>query len=61
MHRATGHRKGQAQALDLLGRAVDTTAEEDPAPYWNEAPEIFDALTSPHAATLRQRLTDRPT
>ncbi|MGJ5826237.1 BTAD domain-containing putative transcriptional regulator [Streptomyces ossamyceticus] len=56
MHRRSGHRKGQAQALDLLGRAVDATREEDPAPYRREALEIFDALGDRHAAALRRRL-----
>ncbi|MEV1065508.1 BTAD domain-containing putative transcriptional regulator [Streptomyces sp. NPDC050263] len=56
MHRRSGHRKGQAQALDLLGRAVDATGEEDPAPYRREALEIFDALGDRHAAALRRRL-----
>ncbi|MFI1705545.1 ATP-binding protein [Streptomyces griseoruber] len=56
VHRATGHRRRQAQTLDLLGRAVGMTGEEDPAPCWSEALEIFDSLGSPHAATLRQRL-----
>ncbi|MEU6229659.1 BTAD domain-containing putative transcriptional regulator [Streptomyces sp. NPDC047042] len=56
MHRRSGHRKGEAQALDLLGRAVDATGEEDPAPYWREALEIFDALGNRHAAAARQRL-----
>ncbi|WP_405769939.1 BTAD domain-containing putative transcriptional regulator [Streptomyces sp. NBC_01538] len=56
MHRRSGHRRGQAQALDLLGRAVDATHEEDPAPYWREALEIFDTLGDRHAAAARQRL-----
>ena len=56
MHRRSGHRRGQAQALDLLGRAVDATREEDPAPYWREALEIFDTLGDRHAAAARQRL-----
>ncbi|MEU1183665.1 BTAD domain-containing putative transcriptional regulator [Streptomyces sp. NPDC005820] len=47
MHRRSGHRKGQAKALDLLGQAVDATGEEDPAPYWREAREIFRALGVP--------------
>ncbi|KND34186.1 BTAD domain-containing putative transcriptional regulator [Streptomyces acidiscabies] len=56
LHRDSGHRKGQAQALDLLGRAVDATGEEDPAPYWREALAIFDAIGDRRAAVLRQRL-----
>ncbi|MFM9444868.1 BTAD domain-containing putative transcriptional regulator [Streptomyces acidiscabies] len=56
MHRDSGHRKGQAQALDLLGRAVDTTGEEEPAPYWREALAIFDAIGDRRAAALRRRL-----
>lgn len=56
VHRDTGHRKGQALALDFLGRAADETGEEDPAPYWQEALEIFDALGAPDAAVVRQRL-----
>ncbi|MFF6785688.1 BTAD domain-containing putative transcriptional regulator [Streptomyces sp. NPDC012510] len=47
MHRHSGHRKGQAQALDLLGQAVDAMGEEDPAPYWRESLEIFRALGIP--------------
>jgi tetratricopeptide (TPR) repeat protein len=60
VHRATGHRKGQAQSLDLLGQAVGATGEEDPAPYWREALEILETLGTPLAATLRQRLTGCP-
>ncbi len=56
VHRGTGHRKGQALALDLLGRAADATGEEDPAPYWREALEIFDVLGAPDAAVVRRRL-----
>ncbi|MDX2679415.1 BTAD domain-containing putative transcriptional regulator [Streptomyces sp. NY05-11A] len=56
MHRRSGHRRGQAQALDLLGQAVDATGEEDPAPYWREALEIFDMLGDRHAPAARQRL-----
>lgn len=56
MHRHSGHRKGQAQALDLLGRAVDAMGEEDPAPYWREALEIFDTLGHSRAAAPLPRL-----
>ncbi|MDW8806191.1 BTAD domain-containing putative transcriptional regulator [Streptomyces scabiei] len=47
MHRGTGWRRAQAEALDLLGRAVTATGEEDPAPYRQEAAEIFRALGIP--------------
>ncbi|SPF02797.1 BTAD domain-containing putative transcriptional regulator [Streptomyces sp. MA5143a] len=47
VHRGTGHRKAQAEALDILGRAVAATGEEDPAPYRQEAGEIFRALGIP--------------
>ncbi|MFE7762347.1 BTAD domain-containing putative transcriptional regulator [Streptomyces sp. NPDC057438] len=47
VHRGTGHRKAQADTLDILGRAVDATREEDPAPYRQEAAEIFRALGIP--------------
>ncbi|WP_338898418.1 BTAD domain-containing putative transcriptional regulator [Streptomyces sp. TG1A-60] len=58
VHRATGHRKGQALALDILGQAVDATGEEDPAPYWKEALEILHTLgPSRVAEAIRQRLT----
>ncbi|MDG5801353.1 BTAD domain-containing putative transcriptional regulator [Streptomyces ossamyceticus] len=56
VHRHSGHRKGQAQALDLLGQAVDAMGEEDPAPYWREALKIFDTLGDSRAAAPRQRL-----
>ncbi|MDG5804718.1 hypothetical protein P9869_19000 [Streptomyces ossamyceticus] len=46
-HRGTGHRKAQAEALDILGRAVAATREEDPDPYRQEAGEIFRALGIP--------------
>ncbi|MDX3067169.1 tetratricopeptide repeat protein, partial [Streptomyces sp. ND04-05B] len=48
VHRSTGHRKAQADTLDILGRAVDATGEEDPAPYRTEAVEIFRSLGIPH-------------
>ncbi|WEH17813.1 BTAD domain-containing putative transcriptional regulator [Streptomyces sp. VNUA24] len=47
VHRSTGHRKAQADTLDILGRAVATTGEEDPAPYRTEAAEIFRSLGIP--------------
>jgi tetratricopeptide (TPR) repeat protein len=47
MHRSTGRRKAQAEALDILGRAVAATGEEDPAPYRQEADEIFRSLGIP--------------
>ncbi|MDX3518958.1 BTAD domain-containing putative transcriptional regulator [Streptomyces scabiei] len=47
VHRGTGHRKAQADTLDILGRAVDATGGEDPAPYRQEAAEIFRALGIP--------------
>ncbi|MFM9812362.1 BTAD domain-containing putative transcriptional regulator [Streptomyces scabiei] len=50
MHRATGWRKAQADTLDILGRAVDATGEEDPAPYRTEAAEILRALGIPASA-----------
>jgi tetratricopeptide (TPR) repeat protein/transcriptional regulator with XRE-family HTH domain len=56
LHRGTGHRKGQAQALDLLGRIADAGGWEDPAPYWREALQVFDALGAFDAAAVRQRL-----
>ncbi|MER6558992.1 BTAD domain-containing putative transcriptional regulator [Streptomyces sp. NPDC001027] len=59
LHRVTGHRKGQAHALDLLGRALNSPCEEDPAPYFREALEIYDALGTVDAAALRQRLATR--
>ncbi|MEU6806564.1 hypothetical protein [Streptomyces neyagawaensis] len=46
-HRSTGRRKAQAEALDILRRAVAVTGEEDPAPYRQEADEIFWALGIP--------------
>ncbi|MFF7262492.1 BTAD domain-containing putative transcriptional regulator [Streptomyces sp. NPDC008159] len=46
-HRSTGRRKAQAEALDILGRAVGATGEEDPAPYRQEADEIFRSLGIP--------------
>ncbi|WP_416970484.1 BTAD domain-containing putative transcriptional regulator [Streptomyces sp. 4F14] len=61
LHRRSGHRRGQAQALDLLGRAVDATGDEDPAPYWREALEIFDATGDRRAAVLRRRLVTADT
>ncbi|KFF96594.1 regulatory protein [Streptomyces scabiei] len=48
VHRSTGWRKAQADTLDILGRAVATTGEEDPAPYRTEAAEIFRSLGIPH-------------
>ncbi|MFF5359369.1 BTAD domain-containing putative transcriptional regulator [Streptomyces scabiei] len=47
VHRGTGHRKAQAEALDILGRAVAATGEGDPAPYRQEAAEIFRSLGIP--------------
>jgi DNA-binding SARP family transcriptional activator/tetratricopeptide (TPR) repeat protein/DNA-binding XRE family transcriptional regulator len=47
MHRSTGRRKAQAEALDILGGAVAATGEEDPAPYRQEAAEIFRSLGIP--------------
>ncbi|WP_234317492.1 hypothetical protein [Streptomyces stelliscabiei] len=47
MHRSTGWRKAQAEALDIIGRAVAATGEEDPAPYRTEAAEIFRSLGIP--------------
>jgi tetratricopeptide (TPR) repeat protein len=50
VHRSTGWRKAQADTLDILGRAVDATGEEDPAPYRTEAAEIFRSLGIPASA-----------
>lgn len=47
VHRATGRRRAQAETLDILGRAVDATGEEDPAGYRREAAEIFRTLGIP--------------
>ncbi|MEH0429963.1 BTAD domain-containing putative transcriptional regulator [Streptomyces stelliscabiei] len=47
VHRSTGWRKAQAEALDIIGRAVAATGEEDPAPYRTEAAEIFRSLGIP--------------
>ncbi|MDX3149180.1 BTAD domain-containing putative transcriptional regulator [Streptomyces scabiei] len=48
MHRGTGWRRARAETLGILGRAVDATGEEDPAPYRQEAAEIFRSLGIPH-------------
>lgn len=48
VHRGTGWRRAQAETLGILGGAVDATGEEDPAPYRQEAAEIFRALGIPH-------------
>ncbi|SPF04817.1 BTAD domain-containing putative transcriptional regulator [Streptomyces sp. MA5143a] len=58
-HRESGYRKGQAEALDLLGRAAAVTAGADPTPYWTQALEIFDALGAPAATAVRHRLAGR--
>ncbi|MDX3639815.1 BTAD domain-containing putative transcriptional regulator [Streptomyces sp. MB09-02B] len=55
-HRASGYRRGQAEALEILGRAAATASGADPSPYWTEALEIFDALGAPAATALRHRL-----
>ncbi|MFD9038936.1 BTAD domain-containing putative transcriptional regulator [Streptomyces bottropensis] len=44
VHRGTGWRRALAESLDILGRAVAATGEEDPAPYRKEAQDIFRAL-----------------
>ncbi|MDX2546773.1 BTAD domain-containing putative transcriptional regulator [Streptomyces sp. WI04-05B] len=44
VHRGTGWRRALAESLDILGRALATTGEEDPAPYRKEAQDIFRAL-----------------
>ncbi|MFE7657152.1 hypothetical protein ACFU6M_30410 [Streptomyces bottropensis] len=54
-HRASGYRRGQAEALEILGRAAATTSGADPSPYWTAALEIFDALRHPAATALRHR------
>ncbi|SEQ46177.1 DNA-binding transcriptional activator of the SARP family [Streptomyces sp. yr375] len=55
-HRETGYRKGQAEALDILGRATAATADADPVPYWSQALAILDALGAPEATALRHRI-----
>ncbi|MFK0113874.1 BTAD domain-containing putative transcriptional regulator [Streptomyces sp. NPDC091217] len=55
-HRESGYRKGQAQALDILGRAAVMTPGADPLPYWSEALGILDAVGAPEATALRHRI-----
>ncbi|MDX3847138.1 BTAD domain-containing putative transcriptional regulator [Streptomyces europaeiscabiei] len=55
-HRTSGYRKGQAETLDILGRAAATMPGADPVPYWTEALEILDALGAPEATALRHRI-----
>ncbi|HSX96362.1 MAG TPA: hypothetical protein VLG91_03030 [Streptomyces sp.] len=58
-HRASGYRKGQGEALDILGRAAATTSGADPTPYRTQALEILDALGAPAATAVRHRQAGR--
>jgi hypothetical protein len=51
LHRATGHRPGEAQTLALLGRL--STGEQS-LRYQLAAIELFEELGAPEAAELRE-------
>jgi tetratricopeptide (TPR) repeat protein len=53
LHRATGHRLGEARALRTLGDALyEGDGVSDALPYWREALSLFTVIGSPEAAEV---------
>lgn len=56
-HRRTGHREGQAIALQHLAEALDEAGRRSEArPYWAECLSIFKSLHDPRQGAARQQL-----
>ncbi|MEN3613661.1 BTAD domain-containing putative transcriptional regulator [Plantactinospora sp. ZYX-F-223] len=56
LHRESGCRLGQAQALVLLGEVAALRERPEATGRWREAAELFTAIGSPFAAETRARL-----
>jgi hypothetical protein len=50
LHRATGHRHGEARTALLLGHALHATDPAAAARSWRDAGDLFTALGAPGAA-----------
>jgi DNA-binding SARP family transcriptional activator/tetratricopeptide (TPR) repeat protein len=62
LHRATGHRLGLADALTIRGRAAAADNRlSDAVRHWHEAADLYLAIGSPKAATIRTLLVATPT
>ena len=56
-HRRTGHREGQAIALQHLAEALDEAGRHSEArPCWAECMSIFEALGDPRQDKARKQL-----
>lgn len=58
-HRRTGHREGQAIALQHLAEALDEAGRRSEArPCWAECAAIFEALGDPREGEAREQLSE---
>lgn len=59
IQREMGDRRGEASALDSLGKALIQTGQTGRArESWSQAMEIFESLGDPKAVAIRARFED---